>query len=170
MRHLLAFILLAGLTAYAGERALVDTVTGDVLQYQTVGEDQTPNPAKWLQVVREAQPAFNPEVQKLVGVVTPSESTLTISWDAVNLTQEELDARAADAAVNAAAAVKEADRIAKRTQLANAIATLRQWKVDADNTTVTAGNAVATLQVIVDQFGTLCDNLADLLEVQRIDQ
>lgn len=53
---------------------------------------------------------------------------------------------------------------AREVRLAAAAATLRQWAADARATNVTAGNAVATLQVVVNRFGALADNLADLLQ------
>jgi len=44
------------------------------------------------------------------------------------------------------------------------VPTLRQWASDARGTTVTAGNAVATLQVVVNRLGTFFDGMADLIE------
>ena len=51
-------------------------------------------------------------------------------------------------------------------QLANAVATLRQWADDADAVTVTSGNAVATLALVVDRLGVFFDRFADLVEHQ----
>lgn len=62
------------------------------------------------------------------------------------------------------------DRAAKRVQLANAIATLRNWSDQAGAVTVTTGNAVNVLQQVVDNLSIFYDRFADLLEVQGIDQ
>jgi pyridoxine/pyridoxamine 5'-phosphate oxidase len=62
------------------------------------------------------------------------------------------------------------DRSNKRVNLSQAITTLRQWSDQAETTTVTNGNAVATLQTVVTRLGVFFDRFADLLEVQRLDQ
>jgi len=87
------------------------------------------------------------------------EQTATYTADVVALTQTELDAIADDAA-----------REGKRTIIAQAIPTLRQWADDADAVTVTSGNAVSVLQTTVDRMAIFFDRFADLLEYQRIDQ
>lgn len=51
----------------------------------------------------------------------------------------------------------------RRQRLAAAIATAGQWAADARGTTVTAVNAVATLQVVVDRLGIFFDYFADEL-------
>lgn len=48
-------------------------------------------------------------------------------------------------------------------QFQGGIKTLRQWATQAQNTTVTNGNAVATLQIVVDRLGLFFDRFADLL-------
>lgn len=62
-----------------------------------------------------------------------------------------------------------ADRNAKRINVANAVATLRQWADDAENTDVTATNAVQVLNVLVGRLGVFFDRFADLIEAQRLD-
>jgi hypothetical protein len=61
----------------------------------------------------------------------------------------------------------EADKAEARRILEEGIPVLRQWAEDARNTTVTQGNAVATLGVVVDRLGKFFDQFADLLETQR---
>ena len=56
-------------------------------------------------------------------------------------------------------------RVTADANLDTAIATLRQWAADARNTTVTSGNAVAVLGVVVQRLGTFFDRFADLLTV-----
>ncbi len=58
----------------------------------------------------------------------------------------------------------EAVRQTKATAVDNAVATLRQWAIDADGTTVTTGNSVAVLQQVVDRLGVFFDRFADLVE------
>ena len=53
---------------------------------------------------------------------------------------------------------------ARNDRIRAALPVLRQWASDARATTVTSGNAVATLQVVVNRLGTFFDNFADLLE------
>lgn len=108
-----------------------------------------------------AKPSFNPLTQKLSGawVDDPQANTAVFTWSVVSLTAEE-----------AAAAALEADRDAKRQLVAQAIPTLRQWASDARGVTVTSGNAVATLQTVVNRLGTFFDRFADLLEGTRIDR
>lgn len=55
---------------------------------------------------------------------------------------------------------------ARRARFHAAIATLRQWSLDAQGTTVTQGNAVTVLQVVVNRLGVFFDDFADLLEDQ----
>ena len=50
-------------------------------------------------------------------------------------------------------------------RLDNIVATLHQWALDANNTTVTSQNAVATLNVVVKRLGTFFDRFADLLVI-----
>jgi hypothetical protein len=52
----------------------------------------------------------------------------------------------------------------REARIAAAVPVLRQWATDARATTVTQGNAVATLQVVVTRLGTFFDNFADLLQ------
>lgn len=60
------------------------------------------------------------------------------------------------------------DRETKRTNVANAVATLRQWARDAEATTATSGNAVAVLNSVVDRLGILCDRLADIAQSRSL--
>ena len=50
-----------------------------------------------------------------------------------------------------------------QNQFPGAVRTLRTWSRQAQNTTVTNNNAVATLQVVVDRLGLFFDRFADLL-------
>lgn len=63
-------------------------------------------------------------------------------------------------------ALEEAKAAAKAL-LEQSIPTMRQWASDARGTTVTSGNAVATLQVVVNRLGTFFDKFADLLELRK---
>ena len=67
----------------------------------------------------------------------------------------------------AAARVAAEVRETKRRNVDNAVATLREWAADADATTVTSGNAVAVLDVVVDRLGVFFDRFADLIESDR---
>lgn len=62
-----------------------------------------------------------------------------------------------------------ADREAKRTSVAGAVSVLRGWADDAQSTTVTSGNAVQVLNLVVDRLGVFFDRFADLVEAQRLD-
>jgi hypothetical protein len=106
-----------------------------------------------------AQPAYNPATQKLVPGWVDDVQNQTATWtyaivalDANEITEYNV----------------EQARLAKRANLnAAAIATLRDWANQSRATTVTSGNAVATLQTVVNRLGTFFDRFADLLEVQR---
>ena len=65
-----------------------------------------------------------------------------------------------------AADTAAAESDTRRTSLTGAVVTLRQWADDANATTVTSGNAVATLQVVVDRLGVFFDRFADLIVEQ----
>lgn len=115
-----------------------------------------------LQESRAAVPSFNPLTQKLSeGAWVDDEPNQTAIWTrtVLALSSEEL-----------ATVADSADREAKRTLVANAIPTLRQWAIDARAVTVTSGNAVQTLQVVVTRLATFFDRFADLLQAQRLDQ
>lgn len=56
----------------------------------------------------------------------------------------------------------------REVNLDQAIDVLRQWAADAEATTVTSGNAVATLNVVVDRLGVFFARFADLLENRRL--
>ncbi len=61
----------------------------------------------------------------------------------------------------------------KKTTLAQNVATLRQWKTDSDSAVAawdgqTQAQKNATLKVVIGRFGTICDRLADFIEVQRL--
>ena len=60
------------------------------------------------------------------------------------------------------------DRATKGTAVDQAVATLRQWADDAEAVTVTSGNAVATLQTVVDRLGVFFDRFADLIESDKL--
>lgn len=115
-----------------------------------------------LRELRAAEPSYDPATERLgpaIWVDDEQAGTATLTRSVIALTPEEIAARA-----------EAADREAKRQQLANAIATLRSWADDAENVTVTSGNAVATLQVTVGRLGIFFDRFADMLEVQGVDQ
>ena len=142
-----------------------DTLT-DNGQRHEFGADALPDlshknpPLKWVPVVIAADPAFDPATEKLqraADVITLTE--LTESREIVAKTAEEQ-----------AAYVDNQDRNAKRSAVGGSVATLRQWALDAQGTTVTSGNAVATLQQTVDRLGVFFDRFADLIEGDRIDQ
>ncbi len=57
----------------------------------------------------------------------------------------------------------------KAANVSQAVTALRQWATDAQGTTVTSGNAVATLQTVVDRLGVFFDRFADLIESKRLD-
>ena len=61
----------------------------------------------------------------------------------------------------------QADRDTKRGNYQGAVTTLRTWSDQAETTTVTSGNAVATLQTMVDRSGVFYDRFADLIEAEH---
>ena len=112
-----------------------------------------------LREVRPASPTYDEATQKLgAGVWTDDAvaATATFNRPVVALTQAELDAIAFMEGL-----------AAKRTNLSGSIATLRTWADQAAGTTVTSGNAVATLQTVVTRLGVFFDHFADLLETQE---
>jgi hypothetical protein len=160
---LLLFALLLALrpASASEERALVDLTTGDVLQYTTPLVPAAPNPTRWVKVTRQAQPAFDSNTQRLQKVVTvaPDKSSVAITWNVVAVPQATIDATALSFA-------EAVERDQKRQRGKDAVATLRQWALDAQATTVTSGTAVATLQIVVTRLGKFFDNFADLIESQ----
>lgn len=117
------------------------------------------NPEPGLVVMQEvyaADPEYDPATHKLdAGSYDddPENESTTFSREAVPLTQEELDAIAAAIA-----------RAQKWETAQQAVADLRQWATDAENTTVNILNANSVLQDVNDRFGILCSNLADVIE------
>lgn len=113
-------------------------------------------PLRWVPVVDAPDPTFDPDVEKLErapDAVTATE--VTRSRVVVALSAEELEG------------------VARRKKLATAggaVATLRTWATQAQGTTVTQGNAVATLQTVVNRLGVFFDRFADLLEGQYVDK
>lgn len=61
---------------------------------------------------------------------------------------------------------EEQRNLARADALRQAVATLRTWSSQASGTTVTSGNAVATLQTVVTRLGIFFDRFADLLDHQ----
>jgi|RhiMethySRZTD1v2_1073278.scaffolds.fasta_scaffold184549_2 hypothetical protein len=121
----------------------------------------TPN-SEIVRVITEEQPAFNPATQKLVLTVVETGSApivMTRSWTITALTAPEL-----------AALADASSRLAKRQLVAQAIPTLRTWATQLEAVTVTSGNAVATLQSLIDRQEIFYARFADLLEAQRVDQ
>lgn len=99
---------------------------------------------------------YDPATHKLgPGEWIDDEVNQTAVWTRpiVQLTVEEIAERAA-----------AADRQAKRTEVANAVAGLRSWADDAAGVTVNDVNHKTVTQTIVNRFGILCDRLADLIE------
>lgn len=58
----------------------------------------------------------------------------------------------------------------RRTDLRQAISTLRDWAEQAQGTTVTNGNNTAVTQVLVDRLGIFFARFADLLDEQYGDE
>jgi hypothetical protein len=52
----------------------------------------------------------------------------------------------------------------KRSNVEQAVASLRSWAEDARNTTVTGANNDTVTQTVVDRLGTFFDRFADLIE------
>ena len=91
--------------------------------------------------------------------VTFDGATVDVVWTERLKTQAELDAGALNVR-----------QTARRLDVEQAVSTLRTWSDQAANTTVTQGNAVATLQIMVDRLGVFFDRFADLVEVQYGEQ
>ena len=167
MKKLITILMMSVAIAHAdeNERALVDLATGEVLTYRQTKEPTQPNPARWVKVARNAPPAYDPLTHRLERVVTVAadKSAVTISWNAVALTQQEIDDRDA-------AQADDTDRETKRTNVGGAVATLRQWAADAAGTTVNNGNNTQVTQVLVNRLGIFFDRFADMIEAQRLDK
>lgn len=107
----------------------------------------------------QADPAYDPATQRLDDGAwvddEPNQAT-TFVRSVVALTQDELDEIAL-----------AQDTTNKRQALDNAVATLRQWSVDAQGTVVGNQNNNAVTQTLVDRLGIAFDRLADLLETYR---
>lgn len=171
MKTLLPFLAIL-LTAFPvlgqEQRALIDQVTGEVVEIKTVEKAAPSNPVRWAKVVQAGPaPSYDPATQHppvLQKTLSADKSTLTYSWSApVALTQVEIDAR--NAAIS-----DIADRDGKRVNVKNAVATLRQWASDAQGVTVTTANNTAVTQQLVDRMAIFFDRFADLIEAQRLDQ
>ena len=108
----------------------------------------------WFPVVDVARPADTPTTtfDRTVELV---DGVPTVVWTQRAWTVDELAARTA-----------AAESTVRRTDLQAAVTTLRQWADGAQATTVTSGNAVATLQVVVDRLGVFFDRFADLIVEQ----
>lgn len=105
---------------------------------------------------------YDPNTQKIERqppVADLVAETYTYNWNIVNLTQNEIDR-----------IIDDQDRNQKLTNVKNSIATMRSWATEAQNTTVTSGNAVSVLQTVTNRLGVFFDRFADLLEAQRIDK
>lgn len=167
MKKLILFLLLSA-SAFAADVWIArDSVSKVTLFTSTRSDGFIPEAIGYIgseivRIVQVARPAFNAATQKLVATAVETGSNpivLTRDWQIVALTQAELDAIADNAARNA-----------KRTLVANAIPTLRTWATQLEAVTVTSGNAVATLQALIDRQEVFYARFADLLEAQRIDQ
>ena len=64
--------------------------------------------------------------------------------------------------VDAVIALEDLDQ--KRTNVEQAVDTLRSWAEDARSTNVTNGNNNTVTQVVVDRLGVFFDRFADLIE------
>ena len=120
--------------------------------------------SRWVAYVNDPIPTpgvdYDSAIEKIVqgDLVVPNGHHTTYTVTA--LTQAELDAIA-----------DTADRQAKGDNITPAmINTLRTWATQAGNTTVTQGNAVNTLQTMVNRMGTFFSRFADLIESRRYDQ
>lgn len=167
MKKLLLFLFLSA-SAYAADTWILrDSVSKATLFTSTRTDGYIPEAlgkigVEVVRIVQVASPAYNAATQKLVATTVESGSNpivLTRDWSVVALTQPELDAIADNTA-----------RAAKRTLVANAIPTLRTWATQLEAVTVTSGNAVATLQALIDRQEVFYARFADLLEAQRIDK
>ena len=121
-------------------------------------------PSRWVAYVNDPIPTsgvdYDPAIEKIVegDLVVPNGHHTTYTVTA--LTQAELDAIA-----------DNEDRATKGANITPAmINTLRTWATQAGNTNVTQGNAVNTLQTMVDRMGTFFSRFADLIESRRYDQ
>lgn len=125
---------------------------------QIVGLDPT---ITILKESESAKPLFDSATQKLTAswVDDDVNESAVYTWSVASLSAGELSS------ISDAAAIE-----AKRVSLTNAISTLRTWASQAASTTVTSGNAVATLQTVVTRLGIFFSNFADLLEYQRINK
>lgn len=165
-----ARLLLCFLLASA---ALADTwILRDITTQQTIARAVRPDGfipesidsenVEVVRIVQEVQPAYDPATQKLVGTVAEAGSNPVVQtrgWQIVALTAPEL-----------AVIADMADRAAKRQLVGNAIPTLRTWVTQLEAVTVTSGNAVATLQALIDRQEIFYARFADLLEAQYIDK
>jgi len=166
MKKLLLFLLLSA-SAFADTWILRDSTTKVTLYTSQRADGYIPEAigktgVEVVRIVQEDRPAYNTATQKLVANASESGSNpivRTLGWDIVSLTQEELNEIADRAARNA-----------KKTLVANAIPTLRTWATELSAVTVTSGNAVATLQALIDRQEIFYARFADLLEYQRIDK
>lgn len=111
--------------------------------------------------VLDMRPQYNPATQVLergqVFLSTPT--TPVVAYTIRDKTAEEL-------AVEADAAAREA----KAVNVGRSITWLRQHAETARNATATSGNAVAVLNVVLDDLAVFLDGFADLLEATRMDE
>ena len=153
-------LIITALTLNAQERARVELLSGNVVQYKNTQPAPTVA-SQWLPVIRNAQPAYNSTNEYLTQTTTVTNGTVVIDWIVINKAQQQLDDEAAAAAL-------AADLAAKRQAVSNAVATLRTWSDQAESTVVTSGNAVATLQTMVDRLGVFFDRFADKVEADGL--
>lgn len=167
MKKLLLFLFLSASAFAADVWVARDSVSKVTLYTSTRSDGFIPEAVgktgvEVVRIVQVARPAYDSATQKLVATSIETGSNpvvLTRDWSIVALTQAELDEIADRNARNA-----------KRTLVANAIPTLRTWATQLEAVTVTSGNAVATLQALIDRQEIFYARFADLLEYQRIDQ
>ena len=107
----------------------------------------------------DADLTFDPETEKQLSVKTVFATEVRIVKSIVNLTAEEL----ADIA-------DYLNRNLKMDSVAGKAPVLREWSDDAENITVTSGNAVTILQQVVTRLGKFFSHFADLIEGRRYDK
>lgn len=88
----LATVALVAITlCIADERAKVNTATGEIIEIQKIRDPALPRvKAQWLSLDRSARPVFNPKTHKLEETKVVAGDTVTLGWQVVPLTAEEL--------------------------------------------------------------------------------
>jgi hypothetical protein len=111
-------------------------------------------------------PVTDPGAPPITSLQTFDPSTVELIGGAPTTVHHPRDKTAAELAADADAA----DRAAKALAVSQAVATLRQWAVEARGVTVTTTNSVVVLQTVVTRLGVFFDRFADLVQSQRLDR